>query len=96
MRELFNEEQLMVLKEIANDKDLVERVRWWSEKTDGENYCPMARTITRTPIKYCKQLCWAIWPDLATKELNCPCYGDKPAKEAALIILEEAKNGNQD
>lgn len=92
MKELFNEEQLMVLKEIANDKDLVERVRWWSEKTDGENYCPMTRTITRTPIKYCKQLCWAIWPDLATKELNCPCYGHRPAKEAALIILEEPKN----
>jgi hypothetical protein len=92
MKELFNEEQLMVLKEIAKNEDLFERVKWWSEKPDGANYCPMSRTVMYSSIKYCKQLCWAIWPDLATKVFNCPCFADKPAKEAAKIILEETKN----
>lgn len=93
MRTLFNEEQLMVLKEIAKDKDLVERVRWWVDQNRESIFCPMSTSLETTIYSQCCRLCYRIWPDAFA---YCPCHKRKPAKEAALIILEEAKNGNQD
>ena len=93
MRTLFNEEQLMVLKEIAKDKDLVERVRWWVDQIGESSFCPMTKSDKIAIDSECYRLCYRIWPDTFT---CCPCHKHKPAKEAALIILEEAKNGNQD
>lgn len=93
MRTLFNEEQLMVLKEIAKDKDLVERVRWWIDQIGESSFCPMSKNELMGCKSKCRKLCFRIWPDLSAW---CPCYVDKPAKEAALIILEEAKSGNKD
>lgn len=89
MKELFNEEQLMVLKEIAKDKDLVERVRWWVDQIGESSFCPMTKSDQRASKNECNKLCFRLWPDLW---IYCPCYRHKPAKEAAKIILEETKN----
>ncbi|MEN6445016.1 MAG: hypothetical protein ABFC98_03110 [Candidatus Cloacimonas sp.] len=93
MKELFNDEQLMVLKEIAKDKDLVERVKWWVDQIGESSFCPMTKSDQMASKNECNKLCFRIWYDLV---ICCPCHGHRPAKEAALIILEEAKNGNQD
>lgn len=93
MKALFNDEQLMVLKEIAKDKDLVERVRWWIDQIRESSFCPMTKSDQITIDRECHKLCYRIWPDIF---VCCPCHKHKPVKEAAQIILEEAKSGNQD
>jgi len=95
MKDLFNEEQLMVLKEISQNKELTAKVRWWTRQEKIQDCCPITTTSRMAPVKDCKQLCWKIWPDLAYKFACCPCFADKPAKEAAQIILEDVKDGNQ-
>lgn len=89
MRELFNEEQLMVLKEIAQDQELVDRVKWWVKKEEGEHFCPMSGFTCISSVEECEKLCHRIWPILRL-DLLCPCHQDCSAKEAALIIIEEA------
>jgi hypothetical protein len=89
MRKFFNEEQLMVLKEIAQDQELVDRVKWWIGKEEGEKFCPMSGSQDMSMPVVCKKLCYRIWPLLVT-EFLCPCHKGLPAKEAALIIIEEA------
>ena len=89
MKELFNEEQLMVLKEIAQNQDLVDRVKWWLQQEDGKKFCPMSGSQVVSISVVCKKLCYRIWP-FCILEFTCPCNYGLPAKEAALIIIEEA------
>jgi len=89
MRELFNEEQLIVLKEIAQDQDLVDKVKWWIKKEKGEKFCPMSSSTYMSLTKECRKLCNRIWP-IIDPLYRCPCNLGLPVKEAALIIIDEA------
>lgn len=90
MKELFNEEQLMVLREISQDQELVDKIKEWLAKVDKEMFCPISGTESMCLPDVCKRLCYRIWPFLIIKYL-CPCHRRLPAKEAALIILEEVQ-----
>lgn len=91
MKDLFNEEQLMVLQEISQDQELVDKIKEWLAKADKEKFCPISGTESMCLPDVCKRLCYRIWPFLIVKYL-CPCHRRLPAKEAALIIIEEASN----
>jgi hypothetical protein len=77
-----------VVTSIIQDKDALERIKWWLAQEQGSAYCP--GTLSKdTRYADCNVVCHTIWPD-CSRSSGCPCHMGKSVRETFKALLDLA------